>query len=116
MFPRRKKLLTVLVVVLSAGLLYGILLAVTDVIFSRRYERAYPQIRIGDSKDLVTKLMGQPSHTANCDYAAFPDLKTDLEYRKACAQQYWYEVFLQNYVISFDKEGRVIAKNSAVSP
>ncbi len=116
MFPRRKKLLTVLTVVLSAGLLYGIFLAVTDVIFSRRYERAYPQIKIGDSKDLVTKLMGQPGHTANCEYAAFPDSRTDLEYRKACVQQYWYDVFLKDYVISFDKEGRVIAKNSAVSP
>jgi len=113
---RKKLLLAAMSIVLGIGLLYGVVVALTDRISSRRYRRAYPEIRIGDSRDVVTNLMGKPSHIDNCDYAAFPDLKTDLEYRRTCVHQYWYEVFLKDYIISFDKEGRVIAKSDAVSP
>lgn len=105
-------MLTVAVVVVT----YFALTVVSHRRTATKYERGYPQINVGDSRDVVVSLMGQPSRTTNCEYAAFPDRKLEADYRSKCKEQYRYEVLLKDYIISFDKEGKVIGKNSAVSP
>ena len=83
----------------------------------RAYERGYPQIKVGDSKDIVIKLMGKPSRITDCVYPWFSDEKTEAEYRSNSKELYHYEeIFPVDYTISFDKEERVINKTTAVSP
>lgn len=82
----------------------------------RKYDLGYPQINLGDSKQVVLRLMGDPTKITDCQYAAFPDKKIEDEYRTKCKEQYRYEVFFKDYIISFDKQETVLAKNSAVSP
>lgn len=83
---------------------------------ARKYERGYTQIKVGDSKDLVINLMGEPSRTTDCVHPWFADEKREAEYRSSCKELYIYEVFPVDYTISFDKQGKVINKTSAVSP
>jgi hypothetical protein len=81
-----------------------------------RYDFGYSQIKVGDSKQSVTSLMGEPARVGRCGYTPFNDKKAEEQFRAKCAEQYTYEILLQDYVISFDKDGTVVGKSSATSP
>jgi hypothetical protein len=83
---------------------------------ARKYEQAYPQIKLGDSKESVVNLMGEPTTMTDCVFPWFADEKREAEYRSSCKKLYIYEVFPVDYTISFDKKGKVINKTTAVSP
>ena len=84
---------------------------------ARKYELGYLQIKLGDSKEVVLTLMGEPRRITGCVYPWFTDEKREAEYRSTCKELYSYEeVFPVDYTVSFDKEGRVINKTTATSP
>ena len=82
----------------------------------RKYDLRYSQIKVGDSKSVVIALMGNPTRVADCSYAAFPEQKMEADYKARCKEQFRYEVLLKDYIISVDRDGAVLGKNTAVSP
>ena len=80
------------------------------------YERAYTAIRVGDSRDAVVAAMGEPQAVTDCSYNPFSDKKLEAEFRSKCFQQYEYVQLMARYTISFDGNGTVINKSTAVSP
>jgi hypothetical protein len=109
-------------------LLFGLgLLAVALVLFGgfvlnkyrmqRIRERGYQQIKVDDSKERVSSLMGQPDEVETCrTVSSSKDTAEDREYQRNCFEQYWYYSLVSPYVISFDKDGRVISKAYQISP
>ena len=71
----------------------------------RKYERALTQIKVGDTEESVISLMGQPDEK----YACYPSTRE-------FAKEYWYDTFLEPYIIYFDQNGRVSGKQTMVSP
>lgn len=104
------------------GLLVAILVAIAAVglrayFKSRTHERAFAQIKVGDSKESVVAEMGKPDRVEICrTVSSSNDTAEDKKYQEQCVEQYWYNSFLKPYVISFDKENRVLSKGYQVSP
>ena len=87
--------------------------------WSRRmgdYDRAYTAITVGDSREEVVAAMGEPQAVTDCSYTPFADKKLDAEFRSKCFQQYEYVELMARYTISFDRNGMVFNKSTAVSP
>jgi hypothetical protein len=83
----------------------------------RRYENGYAQIKVGDSKESVVAGMGKPDRVDFCRTVSSPhDTAEDKKYQEQCVEQYWYNSLLKPYLISFDKENRVVSKAYEVSP
>jgi len=83
----------------------------------RRYENGYAEVRVGDSQELVVAAMGKPDEIDMCRMVSSPwDTEEDKRYQKQCAVQYWYNALMKPYVISFDKDMKVLAKGYQVSP
>jgi hypothetical protein len=102
--------------VVIAGAIYFVSMAVSHHRMVERYDFGYSQIKIGDSKQSVTSLMGEPARIEPCGFTPFNDKQAEEQFRAKCAEQYTYEVLLKQYVISFDTTGTVLGKNNAVSP
>jgi hypothetical protein len=82
----------------------------------KKYDSGYSQIKIGDAKQAVISLMGEPSTIGRCEYAPFIDKGAEGQSTAKCLEQYTYGVTFKEYVIYFDTNGKVLSKNSAVSP
>jgi len=75
-------------------------------------QQGYEQIRVTDSKERVSSLMGQPDEVETCrTVSSSKDTAEDKEFQRNCFEQYWYYSLVNPYVISFNKNGRVIAKS-----
>ena len=83
---------------------------------NQRYLRAYEEIKVGNSRDTVVAGMGEPHKVTDCPYTPFSDPKREAEFRAQCFQQYRYIFLMREYTISFDRNGAVIGKSTAVSP
>lgn len=117
MLSKKKIAISLIVTATVVGAAYVAVTVVSHRRIARKYERGYQQIKLGDSKDVVLTLMGEPSRITDCVYPWFPDEKAEAEYRSKCKELYRYEeVFPVDYTVSFDKKGTVIDKSSAVSP
>jgi hypothetical protein len=81
-----------------------------------RYRRAYAQIKVGDSRNEVVTAMGEPHQVGDCPSTPFADPKLEAEFRSKCFQQFLYFSLMARYTISFDRNGAVINKSTAVSP
>src|SRR5436309_2809970 len=112
----RKKWLVPALILAGAVVVYLLFLVVSNRYWSKKYAEGYVRIQVGDPREWVTGLMGNPAKMTSCGYEPFTDKKEGAKYRETCKERYWYGGFLKEYVISFDKEGRVINKSSAVSP
>ncbi|MEK6280583.1 MAG: hypothetical protein AABN95_09550 [Acidobacteriota bacterium] len=83
----------------------------------RRYENGYVRVQVGDSQEMVVAAMGKPDEIDICRTVSSPsDTAEDKKYQEQCAVQYRYNTFLKPYLISFDKDMRVLAKGHQVSP
>lgn len=116
---KRKRMWLVATVVMIAILLISSL--AVGVIWSRkekgeRFNRAYEEIKVGDSRQVVVAALGEPSKITVCSYTPFNDPKKEAEFRAKCFQQFDYSSFMGRRSIYFDQSGLVIAKTSAVSP
>lgn len=106
---------------LILALAVGVTLYLFSVNWSRRqrterYERGFQAIQIGDSRDAVVAAMGEPHSAEDCSSTPFADPGMGAEFRAKCFQQYRYVLLMKVYTISFDRNGAVINKTSAVSP
>ena len=109
-------ILSLLVIASLAVVIYFLSAAVSRRRMLKKYDSGYSQIRIGDSKQAVMSVMGEPSRIGRCEYTPFNDKRAEEEYRARCLEKYTYEVLFKDYVISFDSDGKVLSKTSAVSP
>jgi hypothetical protein len=107
---------SLLLVASAAALIYFLSAAISHRRMLKKYDSGFSQIKIGDSKDAVMSLMGEPSSIGRCEYAPFTDKGAEEQNRARCLEQYSYGVLLKDYVIYFDGNGKVLGKNSAVSP
>lgn len=107
---------------IALGLLGVVLFVLSLVVLNaylknRKYERAYNEIKIGDSEEAVVLTMGKPDRVDICRNVSSPnDSAEDKKYQQQCAVQFWYESFLKPYLISFDKDKKVLAKGYQISP
>ena len=116
---RLKKSQVVLVVIIAmvlATVVYLIFITRTRNERIERYLRAYEEIKVGYSRDAVVGAMGEPHEVTGCPYTPFNDPKREAEFRSKCFQQYRYIFFMRECTISFDRNGTVIGKSTAVSP
>ena len=113
----KPKVLTIVILVLAvAAIVYLVFVMRGRDRGIERYRRAYAEIKIGDSRGAVVAAMGKPSEVTNCPYTPFNDPKQEAEFRAKCFQRYRYIYFLEEYTVSFDQNGAVIGKSTAVSP
>lgn len=104
-------LMAALILVVSAYLLLMMYLK------GRRYENGYAKVRVGDSQELVVAAMGKPDKIDVCrTVSSQSDTAEDKRYQEQCAIQYSYNTFLKPYIISFDKDMKVLAKGYQISP
>jgi hypothetical protein len=83
----------------------------------KKYERALSQIRIGDSKQRVVSLMGEPEETRWCyPLPNSDDTPEQKRFHEQCVDQYWYFTFLKPYYVSFDGNNQVSGKDYTISP
>jgi hypothetical protein len=72
----------------------------------KRYDSAYKKVEAGNSKQIVTELFGQPEEITHC-YNSWASEKLDA----ICSEEYWYRASLSQWIIYFDKNGKVFDKN-----
>lgn len=114
---RASRIRNVLFIVAALILVVSAYLLAMQYLKGRRYENGQGQIKVGDSKESVVAKMGKPDRVDICRTVSSPhDTAEDKKYQEQCVEQYWYNSFLKPYVISFDKERRVLAKGYQVSP
>jgi hypothetical protein len=107
----------VLLIVAAVILIVSAYLLLMQYLKGRRYENGYAQIKVGEPKESVVAKMGKPDRVDICRTVSSPhDTAQDKNYQEQCVEQYWYNSFLKPYVISFDKENRVLSKGYQVSP
>jgi len=106
-------LIALIVLVLCSPLLY----VANDWRLKNKYERGMNQILVGDSKEAVITLMGEPDSRNWC-YPSPTDHDTPerKRFHERCVDEYQYDIFLTSYVVTFDKDSRVSGKNKMVSP
>ena len=91
--------------------------AANDRRLKRKYERALDLIQIGDSKQRVISLMGQPDDREWCYPLPTPnDSPERKKFHEQCVDQFKYVTFLEWYLVAFDKDGQVSWKGRSVSP
>ncbi len=96
-----KKLILCLVILACVGAtFYGIYIYFPN----NRYENAFSQINLGESKEKVFSLLGKPSRIEGC-----------FNNKDNCVEAYFYTGFLEEWSLDFDKEGKVTYKNHVVS-
>jgi|SRR5215208_1878812 len=96
------------VVVLILGGILSSIFTVSWFVRRKAFESNYSQIQIGDSKQKVVQLYGQPEETSDCSKDKRPG---DLEViQTRCVDVYWYRSFLKQWIFFFDKDGKVIHK------
>jgi hypothetical protein len=109
----RYALIAFVLCVIGAPVLY----AANDYRLKKKYERALGQIQVGDSRQAVVSLLGEPDER----YWCYPlpidhDTPEQKKFHERCVDEYWYVTFLQPYIITFDQDGRVSGKGHMVSP
>jgi len=106
-------LIALALLVISAPVLY----AANNYRLKKKYERALGQLRVGDCKQAVVSLLGEPDERYWCHpLPTDHDTPERRKFHERCADEYWYVTFLQPYIITFDKDGRVSGKGHMVSP
>ena len=111
------KIIPFAVTLVTVAAIVILALAIKQYRIGRSRERGYQNVKVGDSKEIVIQLMGQPDQVEPCvTVPSSQDTVADKEYQRNCFEQYWYNSFLKPYAISFDQKGRAIAKGYAVSP
>jgi len=116
---RVKRAQVIIVIILALAL--AAILYLAFIVRSRRqqlerYRGAYAGVKVGDSREAVVAAMGRPHEIIGCPYTPFADAKQEAEFRSNCFQQYRYTFFMREYTFSFDSNGAVIGKGTAVSP
>lgn len=78
-----------------------------------KYSSNFEKIQAGDMKQKVSDLMGQPDEIKDC--YTFWYSQANEETKAKCSEQYWYRGGLEQWLIVFDKDGKVIARSHNIS-
>jgi hypothetical protein len=114
LYFKRVLIVTGLVLVVCLPLLY---FAGSPYLRDRRIVRAHSQIQVGDCKEKVISLMGQPDRIEKCNDGDMWGLTPEQrKFKEQCADTYVYDTFLRRDDIVFDKNASVLAKYVSVSP
>jgi hypothetical protein len=106
----------VILALISAAILYLVLVTWSRYRKVERFTRAYEAIKIGDSREVVVAALGEPQSVTDCTKIAFSDQKREADFRAKCSQRYEYVSLMARYTISFDRNGAVFNKSEMVSP
>jgi hypothetical protein len=94
----------VIFIVIAVGLVVAGLCAYYHDESLRKYA---PQVNLGDSKEVVEQLMGNPSSVEECGALTPVPKSCSDEY----VYHYWYSIFQPEYeVIWFDQTGKVLGE------
>ncbi len=100
-----KILALVLVIVLGLAV-FG--LTLKSYVEKRVNENNYSRIQIGDSKQELVRLYGEPDEITDCSNYKKPSYIEAV--RRDCVEVYWYRAFLEQWIFFFDKDGKVVHK------
>lgn len=89
--------------VVLAGLVFATISIGSCELRKRRLESAFAQVEIGNSKQQVVALLGEPGEIGVCN--------NDM----MCTDRYYYHSFMERWIVYFDKEGNVIDTGYNVS-
>ena len=78
-----------------------------------RYSRAYPAIKVGDTKQSIISVFGKPSAITNC--YSYQHSEPNETLAAKCAEEYWFRAGLEEWVLVLDKDGVVISKGHDIS-
>jgi len=89
-----------------------LVLAVVAFSFSHhvRLMSTFDKVKVGDKKETVVQILGQPDEVENCY-----DSPSVQEPTNRCVETYWYKSFLERWGFTFNKDGKVIDKTHNVS-
>jgi hypothetical protein len=85
---------------------------------ANRYERNFPNVQIGDSKQRVRGLLGRPWSVTDGTKAEYGLPRVASEIRPDVTEEFWYYCMYAPGVwsVSFDREHKVIGKKHLISP
>lgn len=105
-----KRFTAIIITVLLALVIALAALAFSWHVKSKSFSAGYAKLQVGDTKQIVVQVLGQPEEIENCyDSGSKEDLT------KRCVETYWYKSFLERWGLSFDRDGKVIDKTYNVS-
>lgn len=111
---KKKRTLVVATILIIVALAVALISGFWFRPFARqRYVTAFPKIKVGDDKQIVLELLGKPDEITDCYTIQYSALETDLKAK--CAEQYWYRAFIQEWIVVFDQNGKVILKSHNIS-
>src|SRR5207302_10459420 len=93
----RSKVLPLIALAFIALSAYPICLFVRRININRNYEL----VQIGDSKQAVIALFGQPNKITPCSHP-----KDESEQQRKCSQEFVYSSFIELWILFFDKDGK----------
>jgi hypothetical protein len=105
-----KKLIICLVILACAGAIYY---GIYTFFPNKRYEKAFAQINIGDSKEKAADVFGKSGKIENCHYIIYSEVKQET--KDKCVEIHWYIGFLEEWGFGFDNEGKVIQRLYSIS-
>lgn len=105
-------------VVLLLTMACAILIIVVLVWQKKRYESAYATLVPNTPKATVLKRFGRPGEIHQCELKPSWDAERLPMQSAECAEEFWYfsRVSPEQWIISFDKQGRAISKYYFASP
>jgi hypothetical protein len=99
-----------------------ICLAVLSIVFlllwNYYYQRAYDKINLDDNELKVISIIGTPSHiTPGSGFISWDsELNIKPDTARSVIKEFWYNSFLEGWIIGFDKQNKVISKYHYMSP
>jgi hypothetical protein len=109
----KRKLNSLKIITRSALCLLAIVLitlAVSCYVRKTKLQTTFAKVQIGDTKQSVVQVLGQPPEIAKCR-----DPDTNVDKHQRCVETYWYHSFLVRWGYAFNVEGKVVDKISNVS-
>lgn len=103
---RTLKILGLTMVVALGFAVFG--LTLRSYVEKRLNESNYSHIQIGDSKQKIVELYGQPAEITDCSNYKKPSYLDVV--RRDCVEVYWYRAFLEQWIFFLDKDGKVVHK------
>ncbi len=110
--PQKAKLILFLILACA-------LLAIVVLVWQKkRYESAYAALVPNTPKAVVLKRFGKPREIRQCGLRPSWDAERLPKQSAECVEEFWYfsRISPEQWVISFDKEGRAISKYYFASP
>ena len=105
--------------VLGFGVMFCAFAAIAYADFqTRRYERNFPRVIVGQSREEVWSMLGQPSNVTDGSISEYGSPRLKSELRRDVVEEDWYYCAYAPRVwsVSFDSRGKVVDKSALLSP